>query len=80
MSSREALRETLARMPDFARLCKRFKRGQANLQDVVRVYQAILRLPHIINCLANLEMADDRVDRVRAIVDRKFLDSLRVRR
>ena len=34
----------LQRMPDLDRLCKKFHRGTASLQDCVRVYQAVQRL------------------------------------
>jgi DNA mismatch repair protein MSH2 len=31
-------------MPDLQRLGKRFKRGNASLEDVVRVYQVVLKV------------------------------------
>ena len=33
--------DVLRMMPDFHRISKRFHRGVANLEDVVRVYQAV---------------------------------------
>lgn len=38
-------------MPDFHRISKRFQKGAASLEDVVRVYQAILLLPGLVTCL-----------------------------
>lgn len=35
-------------MPDFARITKRFNRGNATLEDVVRVYQAVSKVPFLI--------------------------------
>ncbi|GJN93057.1 hypothetical protein Rhopal_006102-T1 [Rhodotorula paludigena] len=35
----------LKSMPDFHRISKRFQKGAASLEDVVRVYQAVLLLP-----------------------------------
>ena len=31
-------------MPDFTRITKRFTRGNASLEDVVRVYQAVAKV------------------------------------
>ena len=31
-------------MPDFTRITKRFNRGNASLEDVVRVYQAVCKV------------------------------------
>lgn len=40
-------------MPDFHRISKRFQKGAANLEDVVRVYQALLLLPGLLTTLEN---------------------------
>jgi len=37
--------EHLRAVPDLYRLSKRFQRGKANLEDVVRAYQVVIRLP-----------------------------------
>ncbi|KAM5438530.1 MSH2 protein [Microsporum ferrugineum] len=39
----------LRAIPDLFRLAKRFQRGLANLEDVVRVYQVVIRIPGFIN-------------------------------
>jgi DNA mismatch repair protein MSH2 len=36
----------LNRMPDFHRISKKFHRGTASLDDVVRVYQAVMIVRH----------------------------------
>ncbi|KAF4126007.1 DNA mismatch repair protein MSH2 [Geosmithia morbida] len=40
--------EHLRSVPDLYRLSKRFQRGKANLEDVVRAYQVVIRLPGFI--------------------------------
>ncbi|KAG9250582.1 DNA mismatch repair protein MSH2 [Emericellopsis atlantica] len=40
--------EHLRSVPDLYRLSKRFQRGKASLEDVVRAYQVIIRLPGFI--------------------------------
>lgn len=46
---REMIQENcLKAFPDLHRLSKKFQRGKANLQDVLRVYQVILSLPQLI--------------------------------
>jgi DNA mismatch repair ATPase MutS len=42
-------------IPDLHRLAKRFQRGVASLQDVVRAYQVVIRLPAIVSSLAACE-------------------------
>jgi DNA mismatch repair protein MSH2 len=43
--------EHLRSIPDLYRLSKRFQRKQANLEDVVRAYQVVIRLPGFIGTL-----------------------------
>ncbi|XP_065057032.1 DNA mismatch repair protein Msh2-like isoform X2 [Rhopilema esculentum] len=45
--------EHLKKIPDLSRLSKRVQRQKANLQDCVRIYQAIRRLPYLVSCLEN---------------------------
>ena len=40
--------EHLRAVPDLYRLSKRFQRGKANLEDVIRAYQVVIRLPGFI--------------------------------
>ncbi|EST05312.1 DNA mismatch repair protein MutS, core [Kalmanozyma brasiliensis GHG001] len=42
-------------MPDMHRISKRFQKGIATLEDVVRVYQAVLRLPGLIQTLSDMD-------------------------
>ena len=67
-------------MPDFTRLSKRFKKGVASLQDVVRVYQAVMRLPNIIQALSSVGEGADVDECLRALVETTYLTALRVRR
>ncbi|EEP82010.1 DNA mismatch repair protein msh-2 [Uncinocarpus reesii 1704] len=41
----------LRSIPDLYRLAKKFQRNVANLEDVVRIYQVVIRLPGFINTL-----------------------------
>ncbi|KAF6778148.1 hypothetical protein AHF37_02101 [Paragonimus kellicotti] len=52
-SVRQSLHEDfLRRVPDFHRLIRRLQKRQSDgLQDVYRIYQTVLRLPHAINLL-----------------------------
>ena len=43
--------EHLRSIPDLYRLAKRFQRKLANLEDVVRAYQVVIRIPGFINTL-----------------------------
>ncbi|KAG0221543.1 MutS-like protein [Mortierella sp. GBA43] len=53
---RQTLQEThLKLIPDLHRLAKRFQRGVASLQDVVRVYQVVVRLPGLTSTLKSCE-------------------------
>jgi DNA mismatch repair protein MSH2 len=55
--------EHLRSIPDLYRLAKRFQRKLANLEDVVRAYQVIIRLPGFI-------------DTLEGIMDEKYKDPL----
>lgn len=46
--------EHLRAIPDLYRLAKRFQRKQANLEDVVRVYQVAIRLPGFVSSLGDV--------------------------
>ena len=46
--------EHLRSIPDLYRLAKRFQRKQANLEDVVRAYQVVIRLPGFIETLEGI--------------------------
>jgi DNA mismatch repair protein MSH2 len=41
----------LKKFPDLFRICKKFQRGVASLQDVVRIYQVLISLPDFYSCL-----------------------------
>ncbi|KAK8055173.1 dna mismatch repair protein msh-2 protein [Apiospora rasikravindrae] len=43
--------EHLKSIPDLYRLAKRFQRNKANLEDVVRAYQVVIRLPGFLGTL-----------------------------
>ena len=52
---RQTMQEVhLRSIPDLYRLAKRFQRRQANLEDVVRVYQVAIRLPGFVSALENV--------------------------
>ncbi|KAG2214885.1 hypothetical protein INT45_009578 [Circinella minor] len=54
-----AQEDHLKTVPDLHRLAKRFQKGIATLQDVVRVYQVVIRLPALITCLEAQEPEDE---------------------
>ena len=55
--------EHLRSIPDLYRLAKRFQRKLANLEDVVRAYQVVIRIPGFISALE-------------AVMDEKYKDPL----
>lgn len=52
---RQTLQEELRKVPDFSRLSKKFQRHKATLQDCVRVYQALHRLPSFTGVLSGYQ-------------------------
>ncbi|KAF8582578.1 DNA mismatch repair protein [Ramaria rubella] len=57
-NSRRILQEEyLKTMPDMHRISKRFQKGAASLEEIVRVYQAVLKLPELIQTLKDVESA-----------------------
>ncbi|PWN39386.1 putative DNA mismatch repair protein MSH2 [Ceraceosorus guamensis] len=51
--------DQLRMMPDLHRISKRFQMGVATLEDVVRVYQAALRLPQMADLLSEARSMDE---------------------
>ncbi|KAI8902032.1 muts domain V-domain-containing protein [Globomyces pollinis-pini] len=47
--------EKLKSFPDLHRLAKKFQRGKASLQDVIRVYQVVLGLPELARTLSEYQ-------------------------
>ncbi|KZT10399.1 DNA mismatch repair protein [Laetiporus sulphureus 93-53] len=66
--------EYLKMMPDMHRICKRFQKGVASLEDVVRVYQAILKLEGLITTLESLEIVHDDI---KELLEELYLAKLR---
>ncbi|ETW75892.1 hypothetical protein HETIRDRAFT_152464 [Heterobasidion irregulare TC 32-1] len=57
-------------MPDMHRISKRFQKSVASLEDVVRVYQAVLKLKGLIETLKHV---DTRTDRAKELIDEMYL-------
>jgi DNA mismatch repair protein MSH2 len=70
--------EHLRSIPDLYRLAKRFQKKQANLEDVVRAYQVVIRLPNIIGTLEGVmdEEYKDPLDEAYTTKLRDYSDSL----
>jgi DNA mismatch repair protein MSH2 len=70
--------EHLRSIPDLYRLAKRFQRGKANLEDVVRAYQVIIRLPGFLGTLEGVmdEVYRDPLDEAYTNKLRELSDSL----
>ncbi|PMB70335.1 DNA mismatch repair protein msh-2 [Beauveria bassiana] len=76
---RQTMQEThLRSVPDLYRLSKRFQRAKANLEDVVRAYQVIIRLPGFIGTLEGVidETYRDPLDEAYTTKLRDLSDSL----
>ncbi|TVY59220.1 DNA mismatch repair protein msh-2, partial [Lachnellula suecica] len=70
--------EHLRSIPDLYRLAKRFQKKQANLEDVVRAYQVVIRLPNMIGTLEGVmdEQYKDPLDEAYTTKLREYSDSL----
>ncbi|KOS17972.1 DNA mismatch repair protein msh-2 [Escovopsis weberi] len=70
--------EHLRSVPDLYRLAKRFQRNKANLEDVVRAYQVVIRLPGFIGTLEGVmdEFYKDPLDAAYTNKLRDLSDSL----
>ncbi|THV05363.1 DNA mismatch repair protein [Dendrothele bispora CBS 962.96] len=63
-------------MPDLHRLSKRFKRGMASLEDVVRVYQVVIKLPGMIEALERVQI-NDIAEEFTALIQDMYVQSLK---
>ena len=54
LEGRQRIQDLLRYMPDMLRISKRFQRGVATLEDVVRCYQAVARIPELIDILRDV--------------------------
>lgn len=78
---RQTMRDDFLRtMPDLTRISKRFAKGAASLEDVVRVYQAVVRLPDMIQALERTDLGEDagKADRERLLKE-IYLSEMEVR-
>ncbi|THH01168.1 hypothetical protein EW026_g1487 [Hermanssonia centrifuga] len=67
-TTRRALQEEqLKFLPDMHRICKRFQKSVASLEDVVRVYQAVLKLEGLISALENIEVTEEHKNLIEEI-------------
>ncbi|KAK9455670.1 muts domain V-domain-containing protein [Dipodascopsis uninucleata] len=46
--------EHLRAIPDLSRIAKKFQRGAANLEDVVKIYQTVIRIPGLIDAFTSV--------------------------
>ncbi|OJT02824.1 DNA mismatch repair protein msh-2 [Trametes pubescens] len=59
-NSRRILQDDyLKLMPDMHRICKRFQKSVASLEDVVRVYQAVLKLEGLISTIEGMDTSSE---------------------
>ncbi|KAG5724842.1 DNA mismatch repair protein msh-2 [Termitomyces sp. T112] len=61
-------------MPDMHRLSKRFQKSVASLEDVVRVYQVVIKLPGLIEALEGVQTEKEGHS---ALVEEVYLKSLK---
>ena len=78
---RQVMRDDFLRtMPDLTRISKRFAKGAASLEDVVRVYQAVVRMPDMVEALERADVGDEegKEERERLLKD-IYLSEMEVR-
>ncbi|KAI0777272.1 DNA mismatch repair protein [Trametes elegans] len=74
-NSRRILQDDyLKLMPDMHRICKRFQKSIASLEDVVRVYQAVLKLEGLIS---SIEGMDTNLEEQKALLEETYLSKFR---
>ncbi|KAJ7598643.1 DNA mismatch repair protein [Mycena floridula] len=74
-NSRRTLQdEYLKMMPDLQRLCKRFQKSLASLEDVVRVYQVVMQLPGMIESIEGIQTENESYT---ALIDETYLQPLK---
>lgn len=69
---RQVMRDDFLRtMPDLMRISKRFAKGAASLEDVVRVYQAVVRMPDMVEALQRADVGEEegKEERERLVKD-----------
>lgn len=74
MTRQQLQNDYLKLMPDLHRLSKKFQKGVATLEDVVRVYQAVLRLSDLTQAIADAECSSPSL---RENLDEAFVEPLR---
>ena len=59
---RESIRDCMRKMPDMDRMAKKFYNLRASLQDCVTLYDFVLTLPNLLECInsGESEMLDTR--------------------
>ncbi|PBK98891.1 DNA mismatch repair protein [Armillaria gallica] len=73
-NSRRSLQDDYMKvMPDLHRLSKRFQKSLASLEDVVRVYQVVLKLPGMIKTLNDVQTKEEHT----SLIDEAYLTALR---
>ncbi|KAI8379905.1 muts domain V-domain-containing protein [Choanephora cucurbitarum] len=73
--TRQAIQEDhLKHIPDLHRLAKRFQKGLATLQDVVRIYQVVIRLPAFVECLEARPNPDSKIA---ALIEKTYTSLIR---
>lgn len=78
---RQIMRDDFLRtMPDLTRISKRFAKGAAGLEDVVRVYQAVVRLPDMVEALERADVGeDDGKEERERLIKTVYLSEMEVR-